>query len=198
MSDSVLVSAVLPKLFRIGCARLAWQGWKQMEISLVWTESCCATTCRIRRTRTARRNQTQRLRNDRVGFLKTYARTRVLPLPSVGGKQAGPRLLDDDREESHVRSFRRPNGCLGAAAANRELAWRTANICFAQVDHVFSQGVLLLCSAEEKRSGGLVFPGTHLEDASGSQNTAGFKIQSGSHGSRHTPGPCGAAADRLA
>src|SRR5262249_16057317 len=78
------------------------------------------------------------------------------------------------------------------------LVRRTTNIRFSQFDHVFSACVLLLRSPEEKSSRGLVFPGSNAQGASHSQNTKGFKTQSGAHGASDAPRPGGVAAHGLA
>src|SRR5262249_38138561 len=103
-------------------------------------------------------------------------------------RRRAARLLDHDREGSHLRPFGGPDGGLGAFAGDCQRVWRTANLRVTSFDHVLPQDVLFLCPAKEESSGSLVFSRTNAQGAYSAEDTAIIEGQSRSPGSCHASG----------
>ena len=87
---------------------------------------------------------------------------------------------------------------MGTSTRNRERVRGTADLRIPSLDHVFAQGVLLLRSAEEESSGGVVLSGPDCKVADGAEDDAILTNQSCASGPDHPQGPGGVTAHRLA
>ena len=124
--------------------------------------------------------------------------SRVLPLQAVGRGRGGARLLDDDRSGAHAGSLGGSAGRLGAAARDRRLFRRSADLRLAQVDHVLAEILLLLRAPEEELPRGLRVPWPRAEGPPGAARRSGVEVQGRSHHPRQAPGRSRGAGHRLA
>src|SRR5215813_240395 len=110
----------------------------------------------------------------------------------------GTRLLDNNRKGADGRSFRRPYGSLGKTARDGGRVRGTTYLRLAQFHHVFAEGLLFFCSAEEKGSGDLFFPGKNNQEPSRAQNAPGIKSEGRAYCSHHASRPGRVTVHRLA
>src|SRR5438552_4784483 len=139
--------------------------------------------------------------NRAVGSSTTtmeHGRPRVLPLQTVSRGRRAARLLDDDRSGAHSGSLGGSARRMGAAARDRRVLWRPADLRLAPIDHVFTPVLLLLRASEEKLPRALRLSGPHAEGSSGAARRSRIEVQGRSHHSDQASGRGRAARHRLA